>query len=48
MLGSIDLLTKSHQNLNKNQIELLKNSQDSGEILICIVNNVLDIKKIEN
>ena len=45
LLGTIEILEAA--NLNKNQIEFLKNAKDSGEILTMMVSNLLDISKVE-
>ena len=45
LLGTIEILEAA--NLNKSQIEFLKNAKDSGEILTMMVNNLLDVSKVE-
>ena len=47
VLGSLEIIESQVQGLSKNQIELIKNAQDSGEILQGMISNILDAAKIE-
>ena len=46
VLGCIDVVQSQIKTLPPDHIELIKNAQDSGEILQIMVNNILDAQKI--